>query len=227
MEKAILEGKKESKSFFEIHDIVNEFVKISAQNGNEEAIEMLYIQMKYVQLDITKKFVVKNFFANASNKLKEENAERILRHILIKENFFSDKDDIKYVIEKCKESLDKSAFERNPELETRINEIQEEALNKRTMSIETESSESVIREENAIEVTEFVLNESQIPIQEDVGDIDAEKEELQALQKISEGVTLVEKNKGKEMIKLFLSKAKELKDKIGQFLRGGDNHDDR
>lgn len=238
LEQVISEAQSENmESSFWINEGAMRIIEKAAKSGNEDSIEMLYALLNSPCARFLENHNITNFFLYASAELMEKKAEGILRHLLIDEPHFKEENRIISLIKSCKRHLNGKVFEKNPEIEDRINAIQEEALNKITMSVETKSLESASKEENvdvttlitttAIEITEIHIDEPKISVKEDASDIEGEKEEMQALQKISDGVPLAEKNKGKEMIKFFLSKAKAIKKKIGQIFEGGDNHDDR
>ena len=235
---------KEGASGFWINEGAIEIIKKLAKRGNEASIEMLYTLLKSPCAKNLKSHDITDFFIYAPEGLLEKHAEGILRHVLIEEPHFEKEKDIVGLIEDSKRFINKKVFEKNPDMEERINAIQEEALSRLVLPVEEKTEALGVEEEDpnstsifiatnlgfvddVVESVQVDTKDSDNTVKDDVGTIDDEKEEMMALQKISDGVSLAEKNKGKEMIKFFLSKAKEFKNKIGQFFGGGDNHDDR
>ena len=235
---------KEGASGFWINEGAIEIIEKLAKRGNEASIKMLYTLLKSPCAKGLESHNMANFLIYAPEGLMEKHAEGILRHVLIDEPHFEKEKDIVGLIDDFKRLIKKNVFEKNPDMEERINAIQEEALSRLVLPVEEKTEALGVEEEdpdstsifiatnlgfvdNVLESVQVAPKEADSAVKEDAGTIDDEKEEMMALQKISDGVPLAEKNKGKEMIKFFLSKAKEFKNKIGQFFGGGDNHDDR
>lgn len=186
-------------------------------NGKEESIEMLYTLLKHRKSDA--RDIVRDFFGKASNELRINNVEKILRHILIDEAMIEKDGDIVSLIDDCKKRFDKGTFEKYPDLETRINKIQEEALDPKKEVVDT----LVI---NTIE-TGGILDGAETNGSDYIEEKDKEDSDMKALKTISESVPISEKSTGEKMLLFFVGKAKGLAERIGRFFEGGDNHDNR
>lgn len=190
-------------------------------NGKEESIEMLYTLLKHRKSDA--RDIVRDFFGKASNELRINNVEKILRHILIDEAMIEKDGDIVSLIDDCKKRFDKGTFEKYPDLETRINKIQEEALNPKEVVTPKEGTFVITTIDTGAKTngSDYI---------EKTGDKTGDKaaSDRKALREISESVLPDEKSEGNEMLRFFLRKAKGLAERIGRFFEGGDDdHDNR
>ncbi len=196
------------------HRAINEMalsvIKRESKNGNLDSIDMLYNQLDIQPESFNRTYILSMFFIYANKTLIKENIENILRYTLIEKDYFSEQQ-IPDIVERIKINSGKNFLEDNPDLLLSIDEIQKQALHK---TKELNSNNLNLTPPDKVVGEEVIVEES-------------EKEEILALQEIRDSVPATEISAGTNMIKFFLSKAKEMKRKIGKFFGGGDDHDNR
>ena len=183
-----------------------------ASKGNPESAEMLYTQLEHINSNLWKGNAISTFFIYASNELKIQKTEEILRHTLI-ENGNIDEKTILNIIESVKGHIGTEFLDKNPNLLASIDGIQTEVLEKKEPKLEIQE----------------IITDSSVSYERkgQVNDFETPSEQLLALQKISNEVQTTDISMGKKMIKAFLAKAKGITNKIGMFFGGGDDHEDR
>lgn len=211
LDAAISEAESRGAKYYDIKQGIEALVETQIKNGNLESEELLYRQLELGQYQHNRKYVMSVFFIYANSNLLREKGEAVLRHALVEKAYF-DEENVTNIIDEARESAEK----KHPDMLPIIDEIQKEAL------------EKVQQMNQAVEVEDISVEPAveEIPI-EIVRVKDTEKEEMLALQEIRDNVPATEISAGKNMIKFFLSKAKEIKGKIGRFFGGGDDHDNR
>lgn len=150
-EKIIQEAKEDGADYYQSHTGMEEIIRYEARKGNINSIEMFYKQLEYLK-DSDRKYSVTTFFIYANDKLKEQNIEEILKHMLIEKKYFK-KDDIEDIIERSTQYLKKDTFERNPELMARIEKIKLQAIEELDLE---EDKEDEVEERFIIETDELI-----------------------------------------------------------------------
>ncbi|MBQ7410062.1 MAG: hypothetical protein IJW20_01605 [Clostridia bacterium] len=208
---AISEAESRGAKYYDIKQGIEALVETQIKNGNLESEELLYRQLELGQYQHNRKYVMSVFFIYANSNLLREKGEAVLRHALVEKAYF-DEENVTNIIDEARESAEK----KHPDMLPIIDEIQREAL------------EKVQQRNQTVEVEDFSVEQAVVEIPIEIVSVkDTEKEEMLALQEIRDNVPATEISAGKNMIKFFLGKAKDIKRKIGRFFGGGDDHDNR
>lgn len=215
LESSIKDAQNKGGEDKDIKNAIGVIVQKESAKGNHGSIEILYEQLEFLKEEYDRSHAMTVFFIYADKTLVQENAEKILRHVLIEKNYFSEEGMANNVIENAKRFIGNKILEENPDLLLSIDEIQREASEKTK-----QGSQEIKVEDISVDSIDGIPSEI-------ISEGDTEKEEILALQEISESVPANEISTGTNMIKFFLSKAKEVKRKIGRFFGGGDDHDNR
>lgn len=208
LDAAIRDAESRGANYYDIKKGIEVVVETQIKNGNPESEGLLYRQLEFGQYQYNKKYAMSIFFIYANSNLLREKGEAVLRHALIEKAYF-DEENITNVIDDAR----KSAEEKHPDMLPIIDEIHRQALEK-------------TKQTNLV-VDEISVDLEPEPPKDVVSATDTEKEEVLALQEIRDSVPANEISTGKKMIQMFLTKAKEMKNKIGKFFGGGDDHDNR
>ena len=222
-EEIISEAKSKNADYWQIKKGMKKIVEREASAGNPEAIEMFYAQLENLE-KYDRTMSVSTFFIYASDDIKEENVETILRHILVEEDYF-EKEDVNEVIEKGVKYLKEETFQKNSGLGERIENIKKEALEKEKTKIENPEEIYECKTEDYEEIHESKIEKEDVQ-ELKTSDEQQAQDELMALQEIRANVSIEEIETGKKSIKQFLSKTiNKIKTKVDKFFRGGDERD--
>ena len=96
LKEIILEAKENGANDNSIEYGIKEIIIDNLNNNNSKSIEMLYMQLEYLEYS-DRKGAISTFFIYAKDELKEKNIEEILKQLLIEKRFF-EKEDIDDVI---------------------------------------------------------------------------------------------------------------------------------